>query len=165
MWRQPLSKKKKVDDSESSESQNLTIDEVQDRLDEISSRLARLEDLIERVGPGIEEVRTSAKVIREGFEFYDGMVRLMSKFTKAERLESRYGDLKKDDISWRIIQTLDVTSRPLNISQITAAVRAERGTASRRIIRERVNDLVDRGILQVIEDEDDRARYFSLIRE
>jgi len=143
---------------------DLTLEEVQDRLDEISKRLARLEELIERVGPGIDEVRSSAKIIREGFEFYDGMVRLMSKFTKAERLESRYGDLKKDDISWRIIQILD-NSRPLNISQITTSVRAERGTASRRIVRERVNDLVKRGILQIIEDEDDRARYFTLMRD
>ncbi len=143
---------------------DLTLEEVQGRLDEISKRLARLEELIERVGPGIEEVRSSAKIIREGFEFYDGMVRLMSKFTKAERLESRYGDLKRDDISWRIIQILD-NSRPLNISQITTSVRAERGTASRRIVRERVNGLVKRGILQVIEDEDERARYFALVRD
>lgn len=142
----------------------ITFEDVQYRLDEISKRLARLEELIERVGPGIEEVRTSAKVIREGFEFYDGMVRLMGKFTKAERLESRFGDLKKDDISWRIIQILDI-SRPLNISQITASVRAERGTASRRIVRERVNELVGRGILQVIEDEDERARYFALVKD
>lgn len=157
--------RKKVDAADSDESANLTIEEVQNRLDEIFRRLARLEELIERVGPGIEEVRTSAKVIREGFDFYDGMVRLMSKFTKTERLESRFGDLKKDDISWRIIQVLDVTSRPLNISQITAAVRAERGTASRRIIRERVNELVGRGIIKVIEDEDNRARCFSLRAE
>jgi len=134
-------------------------------LDEISDRLARLEHLIERVGPGIEDVRSSAKVIREGFEFYDGLVRLMGKFTKAERLESRFGDLKKDDISWKIIQVLDSSSRPLNISQITAAVRSERGTASRRIIRERVNELVQRKILTIIEDEDDRARYFDLVRD
>lgn len=157
------SKKKNLPDSNGGDTP--TIEEVQDRLDEISNRLARLEELIERVGPGIEEVRTSARVIREGFEFYDGMVRLMGKFTKAERLESRFGDLKKDDISWRIIQILDTSSRPLNISQITAGVRAERGTASRRIVRERVNELVQRKILQVIEDEDERARYFALVRE
>ncbi len=137
---------------------------MQDRLDEISTRLARLEELIERVGPGLDEVSESARVIREGFEFYDGMVKLMTKFTKAERLESQYGDLKKDDISWRIIQILDV-SRPLNISQITAAVRSERGTASRRIVRERINALVSRGIVMVIEDEDERARYFTLVRK
>jgi predicted nuclease with TOPRIM domain len=143
---------------------DLTLEEVQDRLDEISDRLARLEELIERVSPGLDEVTKSARVIREGFEFYDGMVKLMTKFTKAERLESRFGDLKKDDISWRIITILD-NSRPLNISQITAAVRAERGTASRRIVRERVNALVSRGILSVIDDEDERARYFALVKE
>lgn len=151
------------DSGESDETPELTIDEVQERLEEISSRLARVESLIERLGPGIDEVSESAKVIREGFEFYDGMVKLMTKFTRAERLESRYGDLRKDDISWQIIKTLD-NSRPLNISQITAAVRAERGTASRRIIRERVQSLLKRGILKVIEDEDDdRARYFALV--
>ncbi|MHA1577027.1 MAG: hypothetical protein ACTSU3_06670 [Candidatus Thorarchaeota archaeon] len=149
-------------DSKSSKKEpSLSIEDVQDRLDEISSRLARVEVLIENISPGLEEVSESAKVIREGFEFYDGMVKLMSKFTKAERLESRYGDLKKDQISWMIIKILD-TSRPLNISQITAAVRGERGTASRRIIRDRVNDLHKRGILTVIADEDDRARSFTL---
>lgn len=161
-----MSKKRESSNSKEKEGVDgppeLTIDEVQDRLDEISSRLARVEILIERLGPGIEEVGESAKVIREGFEFYDSMVKLMSKFTRAERLESRYGDLRKDDISWQIIRTLD-GSRPLNISQITAAVRSERGTASRRIIRERVQSLLERGILKVIDDEDDdRARYFAL---
>jgi len=161
-----LNKKREASESKNISDEDdrpeLTIDEVQDRLDEIASRLARVETLIERLGPGIEEVGESAKVIREGFEFYDGMVKLMSKFTRAERLESRYGDLRKDDISWQIIRTLD-GSRPLNISQITAAVRSERGTASRRIIRERVQFLLKRGILKVIDDEDDdRARYFAL---
>jgi hypothetical protein len=143
---------------------SLTLEEVQDRLDEISRRLARVEELMLRIGPGLDEVTDSARVIREGFEFYDGMVKLMSKFTRAERLESRYGDLKRDEISWRIIQILD-NSRPLNISQLTAAVRAERGSASRRIVRERVNKLVERGILKIVEMEDDRARYFALIKD
>lgn len=156
-----MSKDEKEKSGEKRNPRELTIDEVQERLDEISHRLARVESLIEKIGPGLDEVSESAKVIREGFEFYDGMVKLMSKFTRAERLESRYGDLKKDDISWRIIKILD-DSRPLNISQITAAVRAERGTASRRIIRERVNTLLKRGILKVIEDEDERARFFTL---
>lgn len=156
-----MSKDEKEKSGEKKNPRELTIDEVQERLDEISHRLARVESLMERIGPGLDEVSESAKVIREGFEFYDGMVKLMSKFTRAERLESRYGDLKKDDISWRIIKILD-ESRPLNISQITASVRAERGTASRRIIRERVNTLLERGILKVIEDEDERARFFTL---
>jgi hypothetical protein len=88
----------------------------------------------------------------------------MSRFTKTERLESRFGDLKKDDISWKIIQTLD-SSRPLNISQITTAVRTEKRTASRRIVRQRVNELIKRGVLKVVDDEDERARYFTLVGE
>jgi sugar-specific transcriptional regulator TrmB len=144
------------------------LEEFQDRLDEISSRLARLERLIERMGPGIDEVSQSARVIREGFDFYNSMLQVMSKFTRAERLESRFKDLKKDEIrdeiSWKIIQILD-GSRPLNISQITASVRAERGTASRRIIRDRVKGLVGRNIIKIIEDEDDRARYYALAED
>ncbi len=149
------------DDEKDSSNLELSLEEVQHRLNEISKRLERVETLIERLGPGIEEISDSAKVIREGFEFYDGMVRLMSKFTRAERLESRYGDLKKDQIAWLIIKILDA-NQPLNISQLTAAVRSERGTASRRIVRERVNSLLKRGILMVIDDEDGRARYFTL---
>ncbi len=150
-------------DAKTEDKPELTLDEVQDRLEEISRRIQRVETLIERIGPGIEEVSESAKVIREGFEFYDGMVKLMSKFTKAERLESRFGDLKKDQISWLIVKILD-GSQPLNISQITASIRAERGTASRRIVRERVNSLHQRGILVVIEDDDERARFFTLAK-
>lgn len=137
------------------------IEEIQDRLDQISRRLERVESLIERIDPRIEEVSESAQVIREGFEFYDSMVSLMSKFTRAERLESRYGDLKKDDIAWAMIKTLDERG-PLNISQITAGVRRQRGTASRRIVRQRVKNLLDRGILITVETDDDRATYYDL---
>lgn len=159
-----MSKKHSVS-SKGSNEEGLTLEEVENKLSEISDRLARVEVLIERIGPGIEEVSDSARVIREGFEFYDGLVKLMGKFTRAERLESRYGDLRKDDISWKIIKVLD-DSRPLNISQITAAVRAERGTASRRIVRERVNMLLKRGIVRIVEDEEDeRARYFTLVKD
>ncbi len=161
-WETNLNPKSKPDD-EAADKPQLSLEEVQSRLEDISNRLQRVETLMERIGPGIEEVSESAAVIREGFEFYDGMVKLMTKFTKAERLESKFGDLKKDQISWLIVKTLD-GSQPLNISQITAAIRGERGTASRRIVRERVNSLLQRGILTVIEDEDERARFFTLAK-
>ncbi|MFO7835316.1 MAG: hypothetical protein R6V83_01585 [Candidatus Thorarchaeota archaeon] len=153
--------KNKSDIDTNSEDQKPGIEEIQDRLDQISRRLERVESLIERIEPGIEEVSESAQVIREGFEFYDSMVNLMSKFTRAERLESRYGDLKKDDIAWAMIRTLDERG-PLNISQITAGVRRQRGTASRRIVRQRVKNLLDRGIVTTVETDDDRATYYDL---
>ncbi len=139
----------------------LSLEEVQERLDDISRRLEHVEQLIERVAPHLEEVSESARVIREAFTFYDGVVKLMSRFTRLERLAQRYSDVRRDPIGWTIVQVLDRSS-PLNISQITAAVRAERGSASRRIIRERVQHLLDRGVLRVVDTDDERARYFEL---
>jgi len=53
----------------------------------------------------------------------------------------------KDDISREIVRVL--MDRPdQNISQITELVRSKRGTASRRIIRERIKDLVEKNIIK-----------------
>lgn len=50
----------------------------------------------------------------------------------------------KDDISKAILAVL-IENGDRNISQITEAVKGKRGTASRRIVRLRLQDLVDRG--------------------
>ncbi len=53
----------------------------------------------------------------------------------------------KDDISKAILAVLfDKGDR--NISEITEAVKGKRGTASRRIVRERLQDLVKRGVVE-----------------
>lgn len=52
----------------------------------------------------------------------------------------------KDPISKEIVRVLMDKSEQ-NISQITELVRNKRGTASRRIIRERVNDLEKKNII------------------
>ena len=54
----------------------------------------------------------------------------------------------KDSISKEIISLLAERS-PMNISQITDAVREKRGTASRRIIRQRLSGLVGKGHVEV----------------
>jgi DNA-binding HxlR family transcriptional regulator len=53
----------------------------------------------------------------------------------------------KDTISREIVRVL-LDRSDQNISQITDLVRSKRGTASRRIIRERVKDLEKKGIIQ-----------------
>ncbi len=52
----------------------------------------------------------------------------------------------KDDISKAILTAL-FEKGDRNVSQITEAVKAKRGTASRRIIRERLQDLVKEGVV------------------
>ena len=53
----------------------------------------------------------------------------------------------KDPISKEIVRVL-LDKNEQNISQITELVRSRRGTASRRIVRERVNHLIDKDIIK-----------------
>ena len=53
----------------------------------------------------------------------------------------------KDQISREIVRVL-LDRKEQNISQITELVRSKRGTASRRIIRNKINELTDKNILQ-----------------
>src|SRR3990170_551294 len=65
----------------------------------------------------------------------------------------------KDDISRHIVSAL-IERGDRNISQITDAVKARRGTASRRIVRERLGDLVGQGV--VVADSGPRGRTFRV---
>lgn len=53
----------------------------------------------------------------------------------------------KDNISKEIVRAL-INKSDSNISQITEMVRSKRGTASRRIIRQRIQDLSKKNIIQ-----------------
>ena len=53
----------------------------------------------------------------------------------------------KDDISKEIVRVL-LERKDQNISQITELVRSKRGTASRRIIREKIKELEEKNIIQ-----------------
>jgi len=55
----------------------------------------------------------------------------------------------KDDIIRAILEVLALRG-PMNISTLTREVRRYRGKASRRIIRNKIRELVKRGILEVI---------------
>jgi len=68
----------------------------------------------------------------------------------------------RDDISRHIVVAL--FDRPdRNISQITEAVKGKRGTASRRIVRERLEDLERQGI--VVATPGSRTRTFRVAEE
>ena len=60
-------------------------------------------------------------------------------------------DVNLDAIE-RVIVDVLTREGPKNISQLTAAVRQERGTSSRRIIREKVNDMIERNIVEEINE-------------
>ena len=64
-----------------------------------------------------------------------------------DRIIQQYPDIRFDDISKSIIEVLEKKER-LNLSQLTEQVRKVRGSASRRIIRERVDKLIQYSILR-----------------
>ena len=68
----------------------------------------------------------------------------------------------KDPISKDIIQVLIERSEQ-NISQITELVRSKRGTASRRIIREKINELIEKDI--VIKQQKGSLYVYSITEE
>lgn len=64
----------------------------------------------------------------------------------------------KDSISREIVRVLMSKSEEQNISQITDLVRSKRGTASRRIIREKIQELMEKNVLQQ-KQKDSRTVY------
>ncbi len=68
----------------------------------------------------------------------------------ADKYLEKFPYLKYDSISKAIIIALERKER-LNISQLTEEVRKERGSASRRIVRERVDVLIEKGIIDEID--------------
>ena len=65
----------------------------------------------------------------------------------------------KDDISRHIVAVL-IERGDRNVSQVTDAVKTRRGTASRRIVRERLEELVQEGV--VTSSSEGRHRTFSV---
>jgi len=105
----------------------------------------KLRKEIEQLNEKIEELEKILSQFQEPFvqmrEVADGYVRLIDTFVRRGILSPGdiFSDIK-DDISKEIIGAL-LQKNGLNISQITEVVRRRRGTASRRIIRERLQVL------------------------
>ncbi len=134
--------------------------DFKDKLEDISSRLARIERVLARLEPEMGEFQQSTRLIRDGMDFYGNLFEMMGRFSGRQRLQKRYPILAKDEMSRLIVEALE-PGNPLNISQLTVAVRRGRGTASRRIIRERVKQLQNLGIIQE-SHQDKKAMYYKL---
>ena len=68
----------------------------------------------------------------------------------------------KDDISKAILTVL-FEKGDRNVSQITDSVKGKRGTASRRIVRERLHELVKQGV--IIESAESRGHTYRVSEE
>ena len=112
------------------------LDEIKELLFRIIERLDRLEDRME-----------SAEADLRSLEMYKSLLRAYASILGSVARVERMAQLVTDDIDKSIIRAL-ATKGPLNISQLTEEVRKLRGSASRRIISERLRILEERGLVE-----------------
>lgn len=119
--------------------------ELDKKLDAIMKRLDVLEEMILLTG----EYPYFASVIRgmrQSVAVYIEPIKILQRLVSVRKLLTG-GVAIKDDLSQTILGVLAVGG-PLNISQITEEVRAIRGKASRRIVRERLRRLEEYGTVR-----------------
>jgi len=135
------------------------------------------EDLKEEVQELREQIESLREALAQATEPYRELMRYVGRLQDLARnyfrlleLYARHGSVSpdlvlpglKDDISRHIV--LSLFEKPdRNITQITDAVRARRGTASRRIVRERLKALTKRGV--VTASPGSRSRSFRISDE
>lgn len=117
--------------------------------EDMSKKLAELEDAVGRIKGGYAELGQYMEVLREISSRY---FRLMDMYTKHGKISVDLAAPEiKDAISKDIVRLLldraDNDREGSNLSEITRELKNIRGTASRRIVREKVADLERKGFV------------------
>jgi len=141
-------KEKRSDSSLNQEPGPSSVEELSKKMDQILERLSLLENMVAGSPEG-GAIAATLRLMRAGVGAYGEPLKI------AARLKSAEGVLKdaavsKDDISRCIVQSLALRES-LNISALTREVEAMRGKASRRIIRDRLKQLEEKGLIEKID--------------
>jgi len=125
-----------------------------------------LADEVKELNKRISELEKTLSALTQPFM---DLSKTTDKYLKLTGLLLEYGGLTpalifpeiKDLISKEVVRVLMDRSEQ-NISQITELVRSRRGTASRKIIREKIGELTEKNIVQKHQK---RSRYVYNITE
>lgn len=114
------------------------------KIEELTKKVEQLESTLRDVA------RPYAELVAQLAQFQE----TVQKYFRLMDLYQRYGSVSiesilpevKDPISKEIVKVL-LDKPGLNISEITEELRNRRGSSSRRIVRDRLNELVSKGVL------------------
>ncbi len=135
-------------------------DEEEVDLEALASRMGQLEQAMDRLSQPYAQL----------VGYLDRLQEISISYFRLLDLLQRYGSLSpemaipeiKDPISRDIVRVL-FEKGGRNISQIAAALRARRGTASRRIVRERLKLLEEKGV--VVSSRESRGQVYDVSDE
>lgn len=116
----------------------MTDEELPKQIKELNRRIAELEDMMAQLMAPVQEMQKATQ-----------------KYLRLVDLALRHGGISpelllpeiKDPISRDIVKVL-IEKSGQNISRITERLRERRGSASRRVVRERLKDLEQQGIIE-----------------
>lgn len=119
---------------------------LRDEIKELSGKVSELE----------EALRKATRPIGDLMSQLEGMNRIAGNYFRLLELYHRKGSISpeavlpelKDPIAIEIVKVLFDTSE-LNVSEITDQLRERRGSASRTVVRERLQRLAEDGIVMV----------------
>lgn len=132
-------------------------DDEAKRIQELTERIAQLEETIRQVSVPYSQLAAQLATFQE----------TVGKYFRLMDLYQRYGVVSvdtivpevKDPISKDIMRIL--LDRPgLNISQLTDELKGRRGSSSRRIVREKLNELAEKKL--VLEEAGRNERSYRL---
>lgn len=121
---------------------------TEDRLRALAKRLEELEIRLSKESSVLDEVLREVRLMRDISLASASILRTTSRITRYN-----YGD-----ISRHIVDAL-LRSGPMNISQLTIFLMKTRGTASRRIVSEKVKLLRKHEIIEEIPGKKSEKRY------
>ncbi|MCG3226864.1 MAG: hypothetical protein H7645_08090 [Candidatus Heimdallarchaeota archaeon] len=133
------------------ESLESRINELEEKINYVILQINNLQHKVTEDNPELKQMMGLLQILTSTLQVSKAPFAVISQtLSLKERILERFPDFKYDEISKAIISSLERKER-LNISQLTEQVRKERGSASRRIIRERVDKLIEEGIIQEID--------------
>jgi len=129
------------------------ISHVKDDKESIVARLDSIESMLQKY-MNDDYIRYVRKILASYF-------RLINIYLEEGRISPTFVFPEvTDSMSRDIIEVLFVDS-PLNTSQITDRLKDRRGSSSRRIVRERLQNLVEKGIVDCVEKKNEKDYMIS----